>query len=720
MGEGLGLRFLDNRKPTWRRPDDPVVDDVIIPALQVADRFDCMVGYFGGGALRELAAGLASYIVRTGSPFRLLVSPVISDEDQEAIRLGTRGVEQVLEDAVAAAMADEAALASALAQHTKRCLAYLLATNRLQMKVVLVKGAKFHLKEWIFRSANDVVVLSGSANFTGAAVTVNVERLNLHRSWRSADAAISCRDTLEEFDSYWSNRKPHAVAVDLPNAVREQLLQSYDSDMPPTGAEFQRALELEGLVGPDDSSYGLLPVWSERAFRPPKDLVWEVGAYSHQGRAVYAWEAAGRHGILAMATGAGKTITALLCAWRLHREQPNLLIVIAAPTRPLVDQWKSESEAFGLRPYAAGQDPRAKRLREVDARLANLEYGVSSIEVLVVTQNFLSDDEFKSLMRRHKGPTMLIADEVHNFGAGQFLADPPYQIQFRLGLSATPERQYDDEGTAGLIDYFGETVFEFGLDQAIGVCLVPYDYHLHVVELTHGEMERYRRLTDQIIRLMQHRGQVGDSETERRIQTLLNRRRLLLENAEEKLNTLASLLDTAGPGELRHALFYATDKDPQQLLEINRLLDERGIRYHQLTAYETGDGELVESTLQSFRTGALQALTAKRVLDEGLNVPEITTAYILASTTVRRQWVQRRGRVLRTCRAIGKEKAVIHDFVVLPPASEAKDDVAKKMIASELKRCDEFTELALNRAAAEGPRTVLQEIRLNYVIGEDS
>ena len=179
------LRLLDDRKPTWRRPDDEVVEDVIIPALQVADRFDCMVGYFGGAALRELSHGLAAYILRCDHPLRLLVSPVLSDSDQEGIRLGTRSPTELLNGAIESAFTDETALASALAQHTKQCFAYLLATRRLLMKVVLVEDAKFHLKEWIFRAGQDVAVLSGSANFTGQALLGNVERLNLPSLWIS-------------------------------------------------------------------------------------------------------------------------------------------------------------------------------------------------------------------------------------------------------------------------------------------------------------------------------------------------------------------------------------------------------------------------------------------------------------------------------------------------------------------------------------------------------
>jgi superfamily II DNA or RNA helicase len=711
------LRVLDDRKPTWRLPDDPVVEEVIVPALQVADEFLCMVGFFGGGALRELSHGLAAYIVRGRHPVRLLASPVISESDQEAIQLGIRKPAEVLADAIAAAFKDEVTLQSALAEHTGRCLAFLLATDRLRMKVVHVRNAKFHLKEWIFRSEPDVVVLSGSANFTGSALAYNVEKLNLHRSWRGGDNATACEDTLEDFDLYWANRKSGAIAIDLPVAVREQLLSSYESAEPPTEDDYRRALEAEQRSrGTTHETWDLRRAPSRVNFQPPAGLVWETGTYAHQGQAIFAWENASRRGILAMATGAGKTITALVAAWRLYREVRKLLIVIVAPTRPLVSQWADEVRRFGLEPYVPSRDSKLKRLRTLDARLSSLELGVTTVEAFVVTNDLLGAESFRALLERQSVDTLLIGDEVHNLGTAAFLADPPEYIAYRMGLSATPQRQYDDEGSAGLERYFGDVVFEFGLDKAIGVCLVPYDYHLHLVELTHEELEQYRKLTQQLRRLMGKSGASSNDEDARKQQRLLNRRRLVLEDAENKLAVLERVVRDLGARDLRHALFYATGKAPTQLERVNALLRDLGIRFHQITADETGNASLVDASLEAFRSGGLQALTAKLVLDEGLNVPEITTAFILASTTGRRQWVQRRGRVLRLCPAIGKESASLHDFIVLPPADEARDEDAKRFISSELQRCDDFAELARNRAAAHGPRETLQDIRLRYIV----
>ena len=710
------LRLLDDRKPTWRRPDDEVVADVIIPALQVADRFDCMVGYFGGAALRELSHGLAAYILRCDQPLRLLVSPVLSDSDQEGIRLGTRSPTELLNGAIESAFMDETALASALAQHTKQCFAYLLSTRRLLMKVVLVEDAKFHLKEWIFRAGQDLAVLSGSANFTGQALLGNVERLNLHRSWRGGDSETASREAVNEFEAYWSNSKPHAIAVDLPVALREGLIESYDTSQPPTEADYRKALELEGKLHRIDlgSAVEASPHWDR--FAPPRDLVWEAGRYSHQGSAVLRWEGASRHGILAMATGSGKTITALLCAWRLWRELRRLVVVVAAPTLPLIAQWAEEWRDFGIAPYITGTHGRRRRLREIDERLQRIELDTGGVEALIVTNDFLNDTAFRELLDSYQGPLMLIADEVHNLGGGSFLSSPPHHVDYRLGLSATPERQYDPDGTARLAEYFGNVVFEFGLADAIGVCLVPYHYHLHPVGLSHHELEEYRRLSDKIRRLTLAAGRDPSAEEEERLQLLRNRRRLVLEAAEGKLEMLKALLAQGSPDEVRHTLVYATDKDPSQLESVNEIVRSLGLRFHQITAHETGNARLVDSVLDAFRGGSLKVLTAKRVLDEGLNVPEISTAIILASTTVERQWVQRRGRVLRLCSAIGKEYATIHDFLVLPPPGEPRDDDVKRLIRGELARCDEFTNLAQNRAAPEGPRDMLQDVRLEYIV----
>ena len=174
---------------------------------------------------------------------------------------------------------------------------------------------------------------------------------------------------------------------------------------------------------------------------------------------------------------------------------------------------------------------------------------------------------------------------------------------------------------------------------------------------------------------------------------------------------LRGLLRQVDTRQLKHTLIYTTDKAPEQLLAINALLHERQLQFHQLTAEETQDRERTLAIIRSFQTGDIQVLTAKRVLDEGVNIPQIQTAYILASTTVERQWVQRRGRVLRTCSATGKTSSVIHDFVALPPGFDGGlDDDARSLVRGELHRMQEFARLARNAGKPGGPLALIHEL----------
>ncbi len=704
LDEAPDLRILDGAKLKWRVPDDPIAEGVLIPGLKVAESFDCMVGFFGGAALRELAPGLASFIARGNDPVRLLVSPMLNDDDLAALEAGLAIPEELLADAVGAALSDEVALSDALASHTLQCLAYLLAAGRLQIKIVLVKDGRFHLKEWIFKAGGDTVVLGGSANFTAQAMTRNIESMYLHRSWRDADNLDACSDSVAEFELYWGDRKLNAVVMDLPEAIAGDLIETYNAAEPPTEADYVRAVAESVSTS---SRATAIPT-----FAVPAHLEIYSGDYAHQGRAVAAWEDNGRRGILAMATGAGKTISALVAARRTVDDKGPTAVVISVPTKPLVTQWATECVDFGLRPIVTTTLARDKRMAQIEHALNNIEFGVTEVEAIIVTNEGLVDAKFQGLLGTFNGSALLIADEVHNLGGvKEFIAHPPEWSRFRLGLSATPIRQYDDEGTAFILDYFGDVVFEFGLEDAIGVCLVPYDYYLHRVHLTHDEADAYAGLSEKIRRHVARHGMVKEDV---QLTIMLNQRRLILETAEGKLAALEKLLDAAPPRSVRRALFYATDKDPDQLLKVNEILRSRRIRFHQVTDAETSRGRLMSATMSAFSTGVLSALTAKRVLDEGLNVPQIDTAYILASTTVEKQWVQRRGRVLRPSPKTDKTHADIHDFVVLPPSDVAPDDDAIRLVGRELARCEEFARLARNRNSPGGPYEVINEIRYEY------
>ena len=216
-------------------------------------------------------------------------------------------------------------------------------------------------------------------------------------------------------------------------------------------------------------------------------------------------------------------------------------------------------------------------------------------------------------------------------------------------------------------------------------------------------------LTEAIVK--QYARKQADSNPTEYLLKLLFERRTLLETASNKILELEALLAREAPGDLRHILIYATDKAPQQLESINQLLNSKNLKFHQLTSEETADPKKTARIIKAFQEGELQILTAKRVLDEGVDIPQVKKAFILASTTVQRQWIQRRGRLLRTCAATDKTHSVIHDFITLPPkTTRAVDDNTKNIIKSELSRSQEFAQLAKNAASPDGPLSQLQQM----------
>ena len=493
--------------------------------------------------------------------------------------------------------------------------------------------------------------------------------------------------------------------VPLPDVVRDQLVKTYSTPSPPQetdlSALYDRASLLETSSADVVTTYGndfKIPVW----------LRYEDGPFAHQGKAVNAWCEAKYQGVLEMATGSGKTITAMICAHKLYEQSKPLLIVVSAPYVPLIQQWCDEIEPFGVHPVnlstVSGPRGRGRILGRLRRRLHS---GASEVEIVVVSHRTLSDAGFQSELQRFECTTLLVADEAHNLGSEGFISKPPTFFDHRLGLSATPVRQYDAEGTEALFDFLGPVVFQFSLEDAIGNCLVEYDYFIHEVHLTEDEMDRWRGLTEKI-RAIAWRQEEGGKPDEY-LTKLLRDRRAILEIAANKIGALKTALDREDMSSLSHTLVYTSDKGPEQIEEVNELLNDRGLLFHQLTYEETGDRDGTQHILRAFQNGTLKVLTAKRVLDEGVNIPQIQKAFILASTTVERQWVQRRGRLLRQCKEIGKTHSEVHDFVVLPSEVDTDPD-ARTLVRSELERVQEFARLARNAGRPDGPLAAIDRL----------
>lgn len=699
---GGDLASLPDIRPLYFLPTDPLVEEVLIPGFRAADKVDCMVGFFSSSVLADLAPGLATYIGGAHHSFRLIISPFLRPEDCTAIEEGTRTA-----DDIAGALLEELIVTEdILAKHTLRCLSYLLRTGRIEMKIALMKDALFHPKVWIFEQDRNVIAAHGSCNLTHAGIRKNYEQISVSKSWEDPIQRYTVEKLENKFASLWEDKEDDCVVISAPQAVKDNILRSYPAEEPPTEEEF-RALYKHATGGKEESPLEPAPP-ARHAFHIPDSLRFEDGPFEHQGRAVRAWCEAGFQGVLEMATGSGKTITAMICAHRLYDAQKPLLIVVAAPYVPLIQQWCDEITAFGLRPVnltvPAGAPGRARELNRIKRRFRN---ETSDVEAVVVSHRTLCDGAFKAEVEKFDCTTLLIGDEVHNLGSEGFITDPPSFFDFRIGLSATPIRQYDEEGTEALFSFFGPVVFQFTLREAIGRCLVEYDYYVHPVELTRDEMDEWYDITAKI---KANAWRQEDGKPDEYLTKLFRDRRVLQETAENKIAALKVALELEDLRVLRHTLIYASDKAPQQLDAVNAMLKAYGVLFHQLTHEETANRDETARIIRSFQEGTLRVLTAKRVLDEGVNIPQIEKAFILASTTVERQWVQRRGRLLRTCHEIGKTHSEIHDFIALPPDMENIDDEARSLIRSELLRVQEFASLARNAGRADGPLGVIDKL----------
>jgi superfamily II DNA or RNA helicase len=698
------LSALEDIKPLYFLPADNLVGEVLIPCFRIAETADCMMGFFSSEALAALAPGLAAFISDSSGTLRLVVSPYLRPADQAALDEGLRSTESLVAEVLERLIITE----DLLQQHTLKCLAHLVRIGRIEFRVAIMRGALFHPKVWIFNSGGQTLAVHGSSNMTLSGIRRNFEQITISRSWTNATELYVIDKLAFQFRRLWEDKEDDCAVVTLPAAFKEKLLQTYPTKSPPTADDFdalyQRAkspAETEGTLS--------RPAYQRGNFAIPPSLKSDDGPFAHQGAAASAWCDAGYRGILEMATGSGKTITAMIGAHRLAREHRPLLIVIAAPYVPLVEQWCDEVGAFGLKPQnltrLAGASERAQELQRIRRRLRLNDKGV---EAVVVSHDTLCTKEFQDVLTVFECERLLIADEVHNLGRESFVMAPPEFFEYRLGLSATPVRQYDDAGTKALSAFFGPIVFRFPLEDAIGRCLVEYDYYLHPVRLSQTEMERWSELTEKI---RQNAWRLQAGEPDDFLTKLFRDRRELLETASGKIDALRRALGTEDLRRMRHTLIYASDKSPEQLEDVNRLLNESGVLFHQLTAEETGDREKTRRIIHSFRDGEIQVLTAKRVLDEGVNIPEIETAFILASTTVERQWIQRRGRLLRMSPSTGKTHSVIHDFLALPPHVDGRlDQDARKVIQSELRRVQAFSRLARNAGRPDGPLAVITQL----------
>ena len=666
-------------RTSYHKGRDDIANDFYLPAMRRATKYDRAVGYFRSAAFIIAWPALREFVAQ-GGRIRILCSQVLSAEDIEAL---DAGYEARVDETISARLRDEVAtlLEDATMSEPARVLAALVAIEVIDLKIAIlypVPGAAptriFHDKLGILRdSQGSVVIFKGSMNETwsGLAEDGNLESIDVACSW------LGGRDqerTIEEtayFEDLWINTYPGLDVRPFPDTAREALVSAADADWEYT---VERLLQERAEAASEPGGF--------------REDEWGWTLRPHQAAGLAAWRANARRGILAFATGAGKTFTAL-DAIRESLTKFNEVPLVVVPDRTLFAQWFEELDAAvgpldaQILRVGAGFDAWRSVLRdwtEPDGQ-----------RVVLATMQTARSDAFRTRVTR--GPHLFfVADEVHRLGSPAnrtLLNDSLFGP--RLGLSATPERAGDDFGTSALLDFFGGVLEpRYTLADAVrDRVLTPYFYRPQTVSLSETEAADWRRLSRQIAQLHSQAGDSARSGTQ--IDRLLFARAGIVKRAAAKVSLAVEIANEAYEEDQRWIIYC---DDQAQLGDVAAALAEAN--HTAMPFHSAMEGDREETLRWLHRFGGI--VVAIKCLDEGVNIPSVTHALILASSKNPREFVQRRGRVLR--RAKDKSLAFVYDAIVMPPDSTQGEDVPPDPITSgELARAIEFAESADNPAA---------------------
>ncbi len=671
------MSLIDADFPTvLNTSDHSISNDFFLPALSNSIRYDRGVGYFSAGWLRKVISGMTNF-AENGGKARILTSPILDERDWQAMKNGSEArYDEVLRDVLLKTI--ETDLAQLLSSDVRQALSWLVADGVLEFKLAVPKGklnGEFHPKFGIFTDEyHNSISFEGSNNETISGTSLNWEQFKVFRSWNISTKEFVDAD-IKKFEQLWNNLDANLAVYNLPEAARKAILKLR------TGSTNRPYSPRDIIKEHYASQYDTFPLWP------------------HQENAIAAWEANDRIGLLSMATGSGKTRTALEAAERC----PGIrLLTIAVPRKALVTQWQQELKkhtrfsdpvlVFGS--SESWQDLLFRKLLDVKQSKG------SRYVVCIGTMQSLSGSKFLTVLEDAGLPdnALLIVDEAHNVGSPKFQKILQSAYKWRLGLSATPLRQYDELGNEVIAAYFDKTVFTYDMANALADGrLTPYEYFVKPAFLSDDEFANYQQLTRKIIvargrhqndpTTLQTNNKLGGDTDQ--IKNLLIKRANIIKSCQSKVEELRVVLTEPSS---QKTLIYCADQ--YQLGTIQELLNELRIVHLTYTS-NTSDADR-HSALEALANGRIKYLLAIDCLDEGVDVPIVDRAIIVASSTNPRQFIQRRGRILRKSK--NKHLATLIDIIALPPHSAERN--AKAMLQGELKRAAHMASLAKNHNAA--------------------
>jgi len=565
-------------------------------------------------------------------------------------------------------------------------------------------------KKGVFYDGENRVYFNGSCNFTYSGIIENGESIDIKRSWGSDAEKAGIMNEEVELDKIFKEEddrliylNPEQITAVIQKKGLDKNLEELIEDEIKIYDTLKSHKEIRNIIRDEEKQF---KSFVNKELNKPR-FPYKTGPYEYQVQAFNSWMENNYCGIFAMATGTGKTITSLNCLLEEYKKTGYYRALILVPTLALVDQWIEEVKQFKF-----------SKIYEVSGRsnwrqsltLLKNDYMWNSEPNFVIISTYASfqNDTFQKLINQLPEDTFLIADEAHNIGSSN-TRESILNIKFskKIALSATPKRAYDPEGNVVIEEIFNDSppyCYSYSMEKAIenGV-LNRYFYYPILVELQDDEIGDYYSITSQLIRYLSDAG--DDFLNDDRVTALLIKRKNIIHKARGKIDAFRNLVKKLkSEDKLNYCFVYVPegydysegDGIPYYQIMMNILAEESPeIRQSSFL----GNDSDREAKLRGFKEGRIDVLVAMKCLDEGVDVPRTEVGIFAASTGNPRQFIQRRGRLLRTHK--DKDFAFIYDLVVTPDIYRNASDtqyynVERALFKKELTRVAYFASLSEN------------------------
>lgn len=677
-----------------------IVEDFYEPVLMASVSYDRIAGFFSSAALAIASRGLYGFIKNRGK-MRLVTSPILSGEDAEIIRKVTESPEKLTDIDLGINLTN---ICNEFVDNHVKALGWMLREGLLEMRLAVItnnnrpctveeinKSGLFHQKVGILRDVDgNELSFSGSINETASAWINNDEEFKVFKAWD--DSREYYQKDQSRFEEIWNGQRQNLEVFDLPSAIKDKLIQrSSDFDIEKISIKQYRRSKANSFDFKNSP----------------------ISLFYYQANALNKWKDNTYRLLFEMATGTGKTRTAVAGISRILATSKRVVVIISTPQNTLSKQWK-ENEVEPLGVHFDRSEIIDGTVKDWKSKLSSIlldnATGFADHCVIYTTHSTASSEKFTSTMLRDLSKdsiTLFVGDEVHWLGARKLRRALLSRYNFRIGLSATPSRWFDDEGSQYLVDYFGGKNFVFSIHDALTEInpitgkhfLVNYYYHISKVGLNTEETAEYKNITQQMLRLASKIE--ADPEAEERYERLLEQRANIIKNADEKYNILDKLLDELNAkGRIENLIIFVS---PQQINNVMETLVQKKIIFHKLTESEGTRREKKydglserEFIIKRFKSGDYQVLVAIKCLDEGIDIPSADTGILMASSTNPREYVQRIGRIVRQ----GANKTFAHLYDMCVGKVDTLDDdeqkLENKIKQKEIIRLTEIANNAIN------------------------